>query len=182
MVDEKGDTFEFLHFTSFTREVFNNLVDILKNSIHSNSIVPYRGKPKQHRILRRRFNACDIVAMTLKCLLSRAELKDMYVHFGSILSTFINCVKLGMRCIVQSLSGHPKAKVFWDRSTDGLIKAAERTKMFLDILGVVAMMDGDKLRSKTPLSTNDQNRDYNGWTKDVNRNLLLVWDPFGKNC
>ena len=27
MVDKKGDTFEFLYFTSFTREVFNNLVE-----------------------------------------------------------------------------------------------------------------------------------------------------------
>ena len=180
MVDEKGDNFEFLHFTSLTREAFANLVDIVKNSIYSNSIVPYRGKLKKYIILRRRFNARDIVAMTVKYLLSRAELKDIHVHFGAILTTYINCVKLGMRCIVQTLSCHPKAKVFWDRSADGLIKAAERTKMFLDIPGVVAMMDGDKLRSKTPLGTDDQNRDYNGWTKDVNRNLLLVWDPFGK--
>ena len=182
MVDEKGDNFEFLHFISFTREAFDNLVDIVKNSIHSNSIVPYRGMPTNYIILRRRFNARDIVAMTVKYLLSRAELKDIHVHFGAILTTYINCVKLGMRCIVQTLSCHPKAKVFLDRSADGLIKAAERTKMFLDIPGVVAMMDGDKLRSKTPLGTDDQNRDYNGWTKDVNRNLLLVWDPFGKNC
>ena len=85
-----------------------------------------------------------------------------------------------MRCIVHTLSGHPNVKVFWDHSAEGLIKAAERTNMFLDIPGVVAMMDGDKLRSKTPLITDDQNRDYNGWTKDVNRNLLLVWDLFGK--
>ena len=47
MVDEKGDNFEFLHFTSFTREAFDNLVDIVKHSIYSNSIVPYRGKPKK---------------------------------------------------------------------------------------------------------------------------------------
>ena len=82
--------------------------------------------------------------------------------------------------MIQTLSGHPKAKVFGDRSADGLIKAAERTKVFLDIPGVVVMIDGDKLRSKTSLSTDDQNRDYNGWTKDVNRNLLLVCGPFGK--
>ena len=54
------------------------------------------------------------------------------------------------------------------------------TSQFLDIPGVVAMMDGDKLRSQKPSNHILQNRDYNGWTKDVNRNLLLVWDPFGK--
>lgn len=82
------------------REAFANLLDIVKNSISSNSIVPYRGKPKKYIILRRRFNARDIVAMTVKYLLSRAELKDIHVHFGAILTTYINCVKLGMRCIV----------------------------------------------------------------------------------
>ena len=107
-------------------------------------------------------------------------MKDIHVHFGSIQTTYINCVNLGMRCIVHTLSGHPKAKVFWDHSAEGLIKAAERTNMFLDISGVVAMINGDKLRSKTPLITDDQNRDYNRWTKDINRNLLLVWDLFGK--
>ena len=49
MVDEKGDNFEFLHFTSLTREAFANLVDIVKNSIYSNSIVPYRGNPKKKK-------------------------------------------------------------------------------------------------------------------------------------
>ena len=71
-------------------------------------------------------------------------------------------------------------KVFWDRSEEHLSRCAERTKFFLDISGVVAMVDGDKLGSKSPSDHLLQNRDYNGWTKDVNRNVVLVWDVFGK--
>ena len=42
------------------------------------------------------------------------------------------------------------------------------------------MLDGDKLRSKQPGNFYDQNRDYNGWTKECNRNLMVLWDTFGK--
>ena len=93
--------------------------------------------------------------MTLKYLLSKAKFKDIHVHFGSILTTYNNCVKLGMWYIVQTLSGHTKAKVFWNRSANGLIKVAERAKICLDIPDVVAMMDGDKLTSRNPLGTDD---------------------------
>ena len=41
-------------------------------------------------------------------------------------------------------------------------------------------MDGLKVKTKAPEETDLQNRDYNGWTGDVNQNLLLVWDPRGK--
>ena len=53
-------------------------------------------------------------------------------------------------------------------------RAAERTKMFMYIQSGVTMIDGDKIRSKPPMDMLFQNRDYNGWTNDVNRNLLLV--------
>ncbi len=41
------------------------------------------------------------------------------------------------------------------------------------------MIDGTKVETKTPGDHVLQNRDYNGWTKDLNRNMVLVWDPFG---
>ena len=86
MVDEKGDALELLYFTSFTRELFNNFVDLLKKIMHSNSIVLYHGKPAYRSILRRRFNARNIVAMTLKYLLSRADLDQYWLHIIIVLS------------------------------------------------------------------------------------------------
>ena len=59
-------------------------------------------------------------------------------------------------------------------------RCADRTAQFMECPNVVAMMDGDKLGSLAPDDSVLQNRDYNGYTKDVNRNIVLVWDPFGK--
>ena len=59
-------------------------------------------------------------------------------------------------------------------------RCADRTAQFMACPNVVAMMDGDKLGSLAPDDSVLQNRDYNGYTKDVNRNIVLVWDPFGK--
>ena len=42
------------------------------------------------------------------------------------------------------------------------------------------MLDGKKLLTLQPQDASSQNRDYNGWTGDVNRNLVLLWDPYGK--
>ena len=47
--------------------------------------------------------------------------------------------------MVESLIAHPKAKVFWDLSKEGLKECADLTKCFKDILNVIAMTDGDKL-------------------------------------
>ena len=63
---------------------------------------------------------------------------------------------------------------------ENVARCAERTQLFLDIPGVVAMVDGDKIVTQSPGEHLEQNRDYNGWTRDVNRNLVLVWDNFGK--
>ena len=52
--------------------------------------------------------------------------------------------------------------------------------MFLDIEGVVGMLDGKKVVSLNPGICTEQNRDYNGWNSDVNRNLVLLWDAYGK--
>ena len=42
------------------------------------------------------------------------------------------------------------------------------------------MIDGKKLPSKNLQENLEQNRDYNGWKGTTNRNLIIVWDTFGK--
>jgi hypothetical protein len=177
-----GDDLEFLHFTAFSREAFNDLVLCCKDYILSHSVVPSsaNNKPKLCHTNRRLFKPHDIIAMTLRYLLSTAEYKDLHVHFGAVLQTYIDSVQLGLQAIIYSMINHPKAEVLWKRNVEDLQKAAAKTSSFLDIPGVIAMVDGTKLQTRTPSNHQDQNRDYNGWTKDVNRNLVLVWDPFGK--
>ena len=70
--------------------------------------------------------------------------------------------------------------MIWDRSIENMEKMAARTASFLDIPGVVGMIDGRKVPSLHPDDFLAQNRDYNGWTKEVNRNVVLLWDPYGK--
>lgn len=127
-----------------------------------------------------KFEARDILAMSLKFLLSKAELKDIHVQFGVPLTSFKIYIGLGIKAIVVGLIDYASSKVFWDRSTDGLKRCADRTKDFLDIPNIVGMIDGDKISSKAPQDVDSQNRDYDGWTKDVHHNVVLVWDPFGK--
>ncbi len=42
------------------------------------------------------------------------------------------------------------------------------------------MMDGVNVTTKTPSEFDLQNRDYNGWTSSVNRNVVIIWDTFGR--
>jgi hypothetical protein len=118
--------------------------------------------------------------MGLKYLLSTAEVKQLHVQFGCCVSTYMDCVWFSMDAFIHCVGTCQEGKVYWDRSIHNLEKCASLTKQFLDIVGVVAMVDGNKLISFEPSNHILQNRDYNGWTKDVNRNLVLVWDPFGK--
>ena len=55
----------------------------------------------------------------------------------------------------------------------------ERTSQFQDIPGVVGMINGRKMISSHPEQYLEQNRDYNGWTNEVNCNVVLLWDPYG---
>ena len=50
----------------------------------------------------------------------------------------------------------------------------------MKIPGGIDMLDGMKRVYIAPDDRKRQNRDYNGWTGDENRNVLLLWDPFGK--
>ena len=56
----------------------------------------------------------------------------------------------------------------------------EWTEDFEDILDVVGMIDGRNMISLHPPTLLEQNRYYNGWTGDVNRNVVLLWTPDGK--
>ena len=179
-IDEKGRDREFLFFTSLTRPSFNLLVELISSNLESHPIKAAYGKPKKKHLSRRLFSNRDIVAMLLKSMTTVAEPKDLYVQFGATATSFHDYVELGMRCIIQTLSDDPRAKVYWDRSEDALQKAAERTKSFLSIPNVVGMLDGMKKSSLSPKDPKDQNKDYNGWTGDTNRNVLLLWDPMGK--
>ena len=172
---------EFLHFTALTRESFNELVTLCRAYLLTNSLSSAAdGQPKLCHLSRRLCKPRDIVAMTLRYLLSTAEYKDLHIHFGVVVTTYIDAVQLGMQALLKCLFHNEKGRVFWNRSIDNLRQAAERTASFLDIPGVVAMIDGTKIETKAPSDHVLQNRDYNGWTKDVNRNMVLAWDPFGK--
>ena len=112
-------------------------------------------------------------------LVSSAELKDIHAQFGAPLNIFRRCAELGMAAIIANMN-HEKMSVVWDRSPENLTKMAERTSQFKDIPGVVGMLDGRKMLSRHPSDWLEQNRDYNGWTQDVNRNVVLMWDPAGE--
>ena len=168
---------EFLHFLAFTRESFDDLVKILTPGIISSPIKEGHGKPSLRNLKKRLVTPRDIVAMTVKFLISTAEQKDIQIMFG--VTNFSDIVRLGTSLLIKYLANHQKSRVFWDRSDNNMARVCERTKQFTGLPGVVAMIDGLKLGSLSPADYIKQNNDYNGWTCDVNRNLCLVWDPFG---
>ena len=99
--------------------------------------------------------------MTIRYLLSTAELKDIQAQFGAVLCCLTECIELGM-CTILTLIDHPKCRVTWDRSVDYCKEVSKRTYIFPDIEGVVGMIDGKKLVSLNPAICAEQNRDYNG--------------------
>lgn len=171
---------EFMHFTSLSRDAFKELVEICTPTINQLPLRKGASPPKQNNIRKRMFKPRDIVAMTIKNCLSQSEQKNLRVQFGAIATVYSNCVAVGMQAIVTCLIAHPKAQVYWDRSRDNLETCADLTKLFLDLPNVVGMIDGKKLTSLHPPEQLYQNRDWNGWTNDVHRSLVLVWDPNGK--
>ncbi len=180
-LDEKGDALEFLDFTSLARESIDKLVMLCGPHILSNGFSSAAaGAEKQCHINRRLCKPRDVVARTLRYLLSTAEHKDLHIQFGVVVSTYIDAVQLGIKALVKPLFNHKKGRIFWDQLVENLHQVAERTASLLDIPDVVAMIDGTKVETKASGDHVLQNRDYNGWTKDVKRNLVLVWDPFGK--
>ena len=174
-----GGNQEIFHFVSMSRSAFDELVSLLTPYIRTHP--QHRDFPKATRrtSAKRKYAPRDILAMTIRYLTSVTENKDVQCQFGSILSCFTGCIELGMAAIL-TLIDHHGCRVHWDRSIEHCSRVAERTKGFLDIEGVIGMIDGKKLRTLQPENELEQNRDYNGWTGDVNRNLVLVWDTYGK--
>ena len=92
--------------------------------------------------------------MVIKLMTAVAEPKDLYVQFSATATVFNELVTMGMKALVEVLP--------------------------MTIPGVVAMMDGLKQETLAPAIPSEQNRDYNSWTGNTNRIILLVWDQFGK--
>jgi hypothetical protein len=119
-VDRYGDEKEFFHFTSLTRMSFSKLVEITQPVINKLPVNRDQGQPTTRSLSKRKFNARDIIAMTLKYLTTKSEVKDLHVQFGAIHTSYISYVELGMNAIVNALFGHKDGRVRWDRSKDGL--------------------------------------------------------------
>ena len=179
-IREYGDDLEFLHFTAFSREAISELVELTKDIITSTSIDPRCGLPEERHLRRRRFDPYDITVMAIKWLTSRSEVKNLQTQFGATKTQFENCVYLGLGAILNALYDNDKARVFWDMSVENLEEQASLTAAFVHILYVVGMMDGLKLVTLEDPDPTIQNRDYNGWTGDTNRNCIFLWSPSGK--
>jgi len=175
----RSDDMEFFMFLGLSRESFDELVEICRSSVEGNPLGRDFGTPRKEDLKRRTYGPRGVMSMAVKWLSSCAEPKDLYPQFGVTSVVFRKCVELGLLSIVGNMS-HPKMRVRWDRSIENMEKMAARTAGFHDIPGVVGMIDGRKMPSLHPDEFLEQNRDYNGWTKEVNRNVVLLWDPFGK--
>ena len=166
-------------FLGLSRESFAELVDICTGSVEGNPLYRDAGVPQKKHLARRLYGPRGVMAIAIKYISSVAETKDLYPQFGATSGVFRRCVEVGMVAILSNMD-HPKMRVVWDRSIGNMEKMADRTSSFLDIPGVVGMIDGRKMKSLHPENFLEQNRDYNGWTKEVNRNVVLLWDPNGK--
>ena len=174
-VDKLGDNLEFLHFTSLMQQLFTELVFVCHPFLERGKLwEKSKGAPKAWHWKQSMFDSRWIVAMCLKYLLSCAEMKDLHVHFGATATTFDQCIWLGICCMVVALIDSKKSKVNWDRLVKKLKIAVERTLMFMDILNVVAFIDGDKLTTLNPSDLLFQNRDYNGWNRECAQNVVLL--------
>jgi len=178
--NKKGDDLEFLHFLALTRASFEELLSLCNTEFNAQSLSGQFGRPRMCDLKKRKHSNRELLAMMIKYLVSKAEHKDLHVHFGATLNTFCDAVKLGMQIIVKVMIDNPKARVYWDWSIEACQASAVRTSQFLDIPGVVSMIDGTKFETFSPPDINLQNRDFNGWHHCVYRNMLCVWDPNGK--
>jgi hypothetical protein len=70
---------EFLHFTSFSREAFQELVNLCTPVVNSLPLRKGAKTPTPQQFTKRMYKPRDIVAMTLKYLLSQSEQKNLSV-------------------------------------------------------------------------------------------------------
>ena len=186
MIDnDSTDEREFMHFIAFSRSSFNKLVQICADHLNSNPIRPSRGntthkKPSSCHLAKRKHSNRDIIAMTIKYMISTSEIKDLSPQFGATSCAYSDLVNFGKETILKCLINHRDAMVFWDRSLENLTYHASRTKAFQDCESVVAFIDGlmiDTLNDDDPVA---QNGDYNKWKSDCFRKYILIWDTEGR--
>jgi len=169
------DEMEFCMFIVLSRESFDLLVSICEATINITPLNHDRGKLDETALKKSLYRPRGIMAMTVKFLTSVAESNDLYVQFGATSNVFRQGVELGMVAVINNMN-HPKMRVFLDQPVALLENQATKTSSFLDITGVVGMVDGRKMLCLQPAEWLDQNRDYNGWTKEMNRNFVLLWN------
>ena len=130
---------------------------------------------------RRKHSARVILAMTLKLLTTKSEVKDIYAYFGVTHTYFIDHVELGMSTVTHSLFSHKLSRVKWVRSEEGMRIASKLTNEFVGLGGhAIGKIEGLKLESQEPSDSLEQNGDHNGSDSTANRIFLLAWDPHGK--
>ena len=178
-IDRHSDEKEFLHFSSFSRDSFDLLVEICQEKISCTPLDARYKASKEYKISSRRHTPRDIVAVGIKYLISCAEHKDIFVQFGMTQTMYLNCLRVALTIFVDVLEFNEKSRVWWNKTPQALKRTAEMTASFIEIPNVVAMIDGQKLPSACPADPADQNADYNGWTKETNRNVILLWNPDG---
>ena len=100
--DLLGDDLEFLHFTGFSRESFNQLAALTREGFLKYPIRKRYNSPQKHHVKRRHHTSRDILSMTIKYLTSNCELKNLSVQFGAHESTFIDCVHWWMWVLIEA--------------------------------------------------------------------------------
>lgn len=123
-----GDEMAFFNFTTLLRGSFVDLVELCKDDLLSMPIRGHTGdtthhSPRRCHQRRRLFTPADIISMTLKFLTTTAELKDLHPQFGSLKTTYNDCVRLGMQVIVKNLINDERAKVVWPINTPGYLES-----------------------------------------------------------
>ena len=138
-----------------------------------------RHKTRRHNTASRRHTPRDITAVGVKYLISRGEHKVIHVQFGMIQTMYLHCLRIALDTFAEVLEFNENSRVWWDQTPDALRQTAALTFNFVDIPNVIGMINGMKLPSSSPADPLLQNRDYNSWTKEVNRNVMLLWHPDG---
>ena len=143
-----ADNMEFFIFLGLSRISFGELVEICEESVMTNPLDRDCGRPSLKQLKRRSYGPRGIMAMTVKWLSSCTEAKDLYPQFGVTSVVFRKSVELGLTSIVGNMDNE-KMRVRWDRSVENMEKMAARTASFMDIPGVVGMIDGKRCRPST---------------------------------
>ena len=162
------------------RNTFQALLDLVGPSLTTSSHVQRYGQPRTEDLRRRLYSPRDILAMTIRFMVSKAPTKDLHADFGALQTSFSTYRALGMRMIVQHLVNDDRSKVYWDMSPEVIAANQQRTAFFDAIPGVVGFIDGVQVDTRRHPVYEMQRLDYSGRAKAHKRNMILVWDTYGK--